>query len=252
MVDVYGLLLTLIVGLFILLGAFIVLVIKSNDKIIDFSISIAFGVMVLLAIIEIFPEALELINENYSLLETFILVIIFSVVGILILRIFDYFIPNHYHLTENKEKNLYHIGLISGIALSIHNIIEGIAIFSSASTSISMGLSISLGVGIHNIPLGMIITSTLYKSNKSITRTILIISIISISTFIGGLIIFLNNDILSNTLLLGLLLSITLGMIIYIILFELLPHILKSKNKKIIMGGVITGIGVMMISVLLG
>ena len=40
-----GLVLTLIVGLFILLGSIIIFVTKNNDNIVNFSISIAFSVI---------------------------------------------------------------------------------------------------------------------------------------------------------------------------------------------------------------
>ena len=47
----FALLFTFIIGLFLLLGSFIVFVVKNNDKFILFSISIAFGVMVSLGFI---------------------------------------------------------------------------------------------------------------------------------------------------------------------------------------------------------
>ena len=52
-----GLVLTLIVGLFILLGSIIIFVTKNNDNIVNFSISISFSVISFLIILELIPEA---------------------------------------------------------------------------------------------------------------------------------------------------------------------------------------------------
>ena len=49
----------------------------------------------------------------------------------------------------------------------------------------------------------MVITSTIYKANNSIRKTIWLILLISISTFIGGLILILNRNLLINNTILG-------------------------------------------------
>ena len=98
------------------------------------------------------------------------------------------------------------------------------------------------GIGLHNIPLGMVITSTIYKSNNNIKKTLTIVILVSLSTFLGGLIMMLLSGALVNELILGILLSITLGMLIYISVFELLPKMLESKDKKTIISGILIGI----------
>ena len=105
-----------------------------------------------------------------------------------------------------------------------------------------------IGIGIHNIPLGMVIASTFYKKNKSKLKTFLITLLISLSTFAGGIIAYIY---VMNELLEGILLAVTLGMIIYITIFELLSQIKEIKNKKIVIIGITLGIILMIISILL-
>ena len=107
-----------------------------------------------------------------------------------------------------------------------------------------------IGIGLHNIPIGMIITSTFYKKNNSKIKTLLISIGISLSTFLGGISALYLKNITSNEFLEGVLLSITLGMIIYITLFELIGQIKEIKNKKIRYGGIILGIIILIISLL--
>ena len=106
------------------------------------------------------------------------------------------------------------------------------AIYSSVLTDTSLGLAMTLGIGFHNIPLGMVIAGTFYQSNENISKTILSILLVSISTFVGGLIMFFLNLTLISPLIFGALLSVTLGMLMYITINELFPRIESTKNKK--------------------
>ena len=248
--NIGALLLTLGVGLFIVIGAVIVFVTKNNEKIINLSISMAFGVMIALVFSELIPEAFELMENNNKLL-TILTVIVFSSLGVLLLKCLDMVIPHHEHNHHDKHgdlENLEHIGLVSSVALVIHNIIEGMALYGTALSSINLGLMLCIGIGLHNIPMGLVIASTFYKSNKNKTKTLLITIGISLSTFLGGILMALLNNNIINDFVLGILVCVTLGMIVYIALFELLPKMLCSKDKKTVVFGTSLGILILFIS----
>lgn len=248
--NIGALLLTLGVGLFIVIGAVIVFVTKNNEKIINLSISMAFGVMIALVFSELIPEAFELMENNNKLL-TILTVIVFSSLGVLLLKCLDMVVPHHEHNHHDKHgdlENLEHIGLVSSVALVIHNIIEGMALYGTALSSINLGLMLCIGIGLHNIPMGLVIASTFYKSNKNKTKTLLITTGISLSTFLGGILMALLNNNIINDFILGILVCVTLGMIVYIALFELLPKMLCSKDKKTVVFGTSLGILILFIS----
>ncbi len=245
-----GLLVTLALGFFILLGAGIVFLMKNNDKFIQFSISLAFGVILMLITIDLLPEAYETIDSgNY--IYNFLYIFLGAGSGFLFLKILDYFVPDHednHNTTLDDDKNLKHIGLVSSIALVIHNIVEGMAIYLLVTSDIKAGLLACIGVGLHNIPLGMVITSTFYKANNNKRKTLFIILGISLSTFIGGFFIYLFH--LSNVikLLESVSIVLTIGMLIYILLMELLPKIIYTKEKKITAIGILLGIMLLIIT----
>ncbi|MEG0025850.1 MAG: ZIP family metal transporter [Bacilli bacterium] len=238
-----GLLLTFAVGLFILIGSAIIIFTKNSQKIVAFSMSFAFTVMLGLIFLELIPESLEHIND--SLTVSIILTFIFSLLGILFLKVLDHFIPHHEHI--KNDENLYHIGIVSSIALILHNFIEGMAIFGTTLSNISLGILVSIGVGIHNIPMGMIITSALYKKEKNNKKTIVILLLLAISALVGGVVMTLLS-VYINDFILGICLAITLGMLIYISIFELLPKMeFKTKTNTL---GIVLGIIVLLISLL--
>jgi len=245
---------TLLVGLFTVVGSLLVFLSKNNKKFIDCSICLAFGVMVALGLLELLPESYELITENINKPYNVIMLLLCVVVGFWILKTLDNFVPDHDHDHKHDKEhklNLFHIGIISSVALILHNIIEGITLYSTLVMSMNSGMMMSLAIGIHNIPLGMVIASTFYKKTNSKWKTVLISIIISLSTFAGGFLAFICSGYVMSELLEGILLAITLGMIIYITCCELLAQIKEMKNKKFSIGIIILGIIVMLISLAL-
>lgn len=253
-----ALLLTLLVGIFILIGSLCGMYYKDNKRFIDFSISVAFGVIIGLIVLEIIPENIELLKGEIGLLRAIIAIILLILIGIVILKILDLFVPHHlhevhHHHKHNEEKchnnHLYHIGIVSSIAVIIHNIIEGMSLYLVSSSNIVSGLLLCIGIGLHNIPMGLIISSTLSSSNFSKKKIINISLLVSISTFIGGFIMFVLGNV--NELVEGILLGLTLGMLIYIAIFELLHQIYHMKDRKVSNLGVIIGISLLAISVII-
>ncbi len=254
--NLLSLLLTFLVGLFILLGSICGIYFESNKKFTDFSISMAFGVIISLIILEIIPESFEILNNQLGIIRAILAIIILSLIGIILLKLLDIFIPHHEHEfhTHHKHKDekyhnehLFHIGIVSSIGVIIHNIIEGMSLYLVSSTNIVFGLLLCIGIGLHNIPMGLIISSTLYSSNNSNKKILKISLIVSLTTFIGGLIIFFIGGV--SQLIEGILLGLTLGMLIYISLFELFHQIYHMKDKKITIIGTVIGIILLIISI---
>lgn len=246
--NVIGLVLTLVLGLFIIIGAFLMHIFENKERFLVISLSMAFGVMVSLIFLELLPESFEIFNEKYSSIISIAMILIFSIIGFLILKILDKFIPDH---EDDDEANLIHVGIVSSIAIILHNIIEGMAIYNTFNTSINLGILLSIGVGLHNIPLGMVLSSTFYKSLSNKKKSNVIIFLISTSTFVGGLIMCIFNNVFKNEFIIGLLLSITVGMLVYINIIEILPKLIKSKDKKMIITSIIVGILILFVSVFL-
>lgn len=244
-----ALLLTFLLGIFILIGIVSAFFFKKKQKVLDFIFAFALSLLSMLIITHMLNEAIE--HLGISHLYLFVL---FSLLGILIFKVIDNFIPDHDHdnkkLTKHEEReNIEHIGLLTTIALIIHNIIEGMAIYLAAVSDINLGIMMSLGVGLHNIPLGIFVTTTLYQSEAKTNKYIICLGSLFISSFIGGLIPHLLKLSAVSDVVIGSFLSITLGMLIYIIIFELLPKVIKSDNKRETILGIISGILIILLDI---
>lgn len=235
------LLITFLLGLFFLVGIGIIKVSKNSEFFKQLSVAMAFGAMLILMVFDLIPEMIEDCSG-----EKWYVPVIFIIGGIGLLKILDIFIPDH-GSHEDESRGMIHIGLISAFAIILHNIIEGMAVYGIALQSIRQGITLAFGVGLHNIPMGMLIYSTLKNEDRLKKHIALGLSISS--TFIGGVIMALLEGYMDKYII-GVLVCITLGMIAYIMFFELLQHMLKTGKVKICIPGILIGMAVVFLSMI--
>jgi len=98
-----------------MLGTFVIFFSSKNkDKIITSSLSFASGVMVCVSLLDLMPESLNMLNNNLNLFLSILCI------GVLTSMAIDKYLP------ETKENTkLYRVGIISMLAIILHNIPEG-------------------------------------------------------------------------------------------------------------------------------
>lgn len=149
----FSFLLTILAGFSTMIGALAIFIKKKNhNKIILSSLSFAAGVMVTVSITDLVPESITLLRENLSGSSTIFLSILGILLGVIISMLIDYYLPDKPIQTNNSS--LFKVGIISMIAIILHNIPEGIATFVASSNNISLGISLAVAIAMHNIPEG--------------------------------------------------------------------------------------------------
>ncbi|MBQ8472191.1 MAG: hypothetical protein IJ501_01665 [Bacilli bacterium] len=114
--------LTSLAGLSTIIGYFIIFIKGNKDKIITFSLSFASGVMLTISIIDLIPSSFNYLS-NYHLLFRLLLIIFFFILGINL----SYFISSK--VDKENSNSLKKVGIISMLAIVLHNIPEGIITF---------------------------------------------------------------------------------------------------------------------------
>ena len=247
--NTLALFITFLLGFFIIIGVIIAFFLKKQKKVLDFIFAFALSILTMLILVDLLGHTIEHLGIKHIYLF-----ILFTCLGLLIFKIIDDFVPEHEDakMTKKEEKkNIVHIGILATIALIIHNFVEGMAIYLTAANDINLGIMMALGVGLHNIPLGIIITTTL-NSDKNTGKYLFCIISLFISSFLGGLLLYLLNINTVSDIVIGSLLALTIGMLLYIIIFELYPKVKKTTNKKITIIGLITGVIIALIGMFIG
>ena len=247
--NTLALFITFLLGFFIIIGVIIAFFLKKQKKVLDFIFSFALSILTMLILTDLLGHTIEHLGIKHIYLF-----ILFTCLGLLIFKIIDDFVPEHEDakMTKKEEKkNIVHIGVLATIALIIHNFVEGMAIYLTSANDINLGIMMALGVGLHNIPLGIIITTTL-NSDKNTGKYLFCIISLFISSFLGGLLLYLLNINAVSDIVIGSLLALTIGMLLYIIIFELYPKVKKTTNKKVTIIGLITGVIIALIGMFIG
>lgn len=232
------LILTFICGLFFLIGLLGYRISTRKESLTKLSIACAFIVILGLITTDLIPELIEI--GSWWLL-------IFVFIGLAILIVLDKFIPHHDHhhkendeLTKEHQGHISHISTVTILALLLHNLVEGMALYSVSANDYKSGILMCLGIGLHNLPFGFQIASS--HENKS--HKLLLILLV-LSGFLGGLIVNICGQV--DEFILGIMIALTLGMLLHIFLFELLHELYNNRKKKETLCGIIIGIVILIL-----
>lgn len=235
-------LLTTMAGMSTLIGALIILFIKNKkDKILISSLAFAAGVMTAVSFTDLIPETIKLFNIEYNNVLSILFLLIFINIGVILSMLIDYFLPN----IENK---IYRVGIVSMLAIILHNIPEGIATYLTSNIDISLGITLTLAIAAHNIPEGITIAVPIYYATNSKKKAFLYTFISGLSELFGAIIaVLFLEPIMTNTRL-GFIYAIIAGIMLHISFYELIPTALKSKNYSRILLFYLIGWGVILIN----
>lgn len=224
--NITAFILTTLAGLSTLLGTIPIFIKTKTNKIIIKALSFAAGVMITVSITDLIPEGINYLNKTFKLIPTLLIISIFIVLGIIISMTIDKYI------NKNREGELYKVGIISMIAIILHNIPEGIATYLSSEFNFKLGLSLTIAIALHNIPEGISIAIPIYYGTKSRGKALIYTLFSALSEPLGALLAYLFLSKIINNNIMGILMSLIAGIMIQISFYELLPTSLKYKNKK--------------------
>ena len=270
-----ALILTLIAGSATGIGGALVLFKKKiSSNFLAGALGLSAGVMIFISLAELFPEAQAMISDiGLSHGEAFVLIAFF--VGMGIITLIDFTIPEYENPHEasglslsdktaavgvlehtGNEKALHRLGLMSALAIAVHNFPEGIATFIGALNDPEMGAGITFAIAIHNIPEGIAVAIPIYYATKSKGKALLYATLSGLSEVVGAALCLAITAIFGIELTGGspafpLVLSAVAGIMIYISLDELLPTAEKYGKHHIAIAGVVGGMALMGISLLI-
>lgn len=226
--TLYAFILSFIAGISTLFGTIIIYSKKNANKIISRALSFSSGVMISISIIDLIPSSYDLLSKYNTTFIALILVMIYIIIGIILSYLIDKYLPDN----PNNKSKLYRVGLISMIAIIMHNIPEGIATFLTTTNNPKLGLSLCIAIALHNIPEGISISVPVYYATNNKSKAILYTFISGFSEIIGSVFayLFLKNNI-SNTLM-SFLYAIIAGIMLHISFYELLPKAKMYDTKK--------------------
>jgi ZIP family zinc transporter len=273
---IVALLLTLIAGAATGIGGALVLFKKKlSSNFLAGALGLSAGVMLFISLSELYPEAQAEVANITSGAHGKTLVLVAFFVGMGIISLIDFLIPEYENPHEapglslgektaavdmvqhtGNTEALKKLGIMSALAIAIHNFPEGIATFVGALNNPETGAGITFAIALHNIPEGIAVAIPIYYATKNKGKALLYATMSGLSELLGAVLCIIITsifgiDMSATSIAFPLILSAVAGIMVYISLDELLPTAEKYGKHHVAIGGVVAGMAVMAISLLI-
>lgn len=134
---------------------------KINQTILNLLIALGAGSMLAVSLVHILTESLESSSlAIYAFMVGFLL--IYLIEEFLTHRKHDHHHGDHTH--EDPHEHYNHVALVTGIAIFIHTVFDGLGIRAGFGISPTLGYSILIGVAIHQIPVSLSLAAIFQES----------------------------------------------------------------------------------------
>jgi len=153
---------------------------------------------------------------------------------------------------EKDQKALVRMGMLTALAIGIHNFPEGLATFIATLDDPTVGAGLAIAIAIHNIPEGLCVAIPIYYATGDRWQAFKWALISGISEPIGaGLGWAILYSVMDDTLY-GVIFGVVAGMMINICIHELLPTAYKyDPSDKYVTKSIIFGMAIMALSLVL-
>jgi len=238
---------------------------RTNTKFLSVALGFSAGVMIYISMIELLQQALKSFNHAQGMFAGKWYTTVSFFAGMLIIALIDKLIPSFENPHEikvvedisEKENTSYHqkdfkklkrVGLLMALAITIHNIPEGLATFITALQDPALGIAIATAIAIHNIPEGIAVAVPVYYSTESRSKAFWWATLSGFAEMAGALVGFLLLIPFLSETLFGALYASVAGIMVYISFDTLLPSAREYGENHLAVYGLILGMLIMAIS----
>lgn len=238
-----ALVLTTLAGLSTTIGSLMgIFVRKPGPRFMALTLGFSGGVMVLVSFVELLAGGIEAVGFGPAHVGFF--------GGMLAMFLIDFLIPHEYmaehHRAEGREQDaLLKTGLLVALGIGIHNFPEGMATFAGTLQDVRLGVAIAVAIAIHNIPEGLAVSAPVYAATGSRSKAFLWSFLSGVAEPVGAVVAALFLLPFLNATVLGLMLSVVAGIMVFIALDELVPVARSFGQEHLSILGVVVGMAVM-------
>lgn len=218
---------SLIGGLFSLIGGIVLLFHKNlAQKIIVPLLSFAAGAFLSAAMLDILPEALEMVEEPHP-------VLLFTLIGFTAFFILERILMKffyHHHQGGSHSDHTESLPPLLILGDSFHNFLDGIVIALAFNANPALGLVSALAIAAHEVPQEIGDFSILLNQGWSRTKILMVNISQSLLTIPGVLLGYYAGNLLQPHL--PYLLALAAGIFIYLGASDLIPEIHHKAGHK--------------------
>lgn len=237
---------------------------RTNTRFLSISLGFSAGVMVYVSFVEILAAGRVALAHDWGRRAGAWSAAIAFFGGIAVIGIIDKLVPEYENPHEAVrvedmgrsrspagQAGLMRMGLMSALAISIHNFPEGLATFAAGLNNPSIGVTIAIAVALHNIPEGIAIAVPVYYATGSRRKAFTWSFLSGLAEPLGAIAGYVLLLKYFSDALLGILFSAVAGIMVFISIDELLPTARAYGEHHLAVYGMIGGMAVMAVSLIL-
>ncbi len=260
---------------------------KTNTKFLSVSLGFSAGVMIYISFVEILAKAREVLTQEMGEQMGYFITIVAFFAGMILIAIIDKMVPaieNPHelkkvedlqpeaeqgqhpqersiairkaeeemgHADRRKNNKLYRMGMMSALAIALHNFPEGLATFLTALQDIKLGFPIAMAIAIHNIPEGIAVSVPIYHATGSKRKAFKFSFLSGLAEPLGAIVGFLILLPFMSATVFGFMFASVAGIMVFISIDNLLPAAREYGEPHLSLYGLMAGMAVMALSLLL-
>jgi ZIP family zinc transporter len=255
--------LTLFAGLSTGIGSAIALLAKrANRTFLSGALGFSAGVMIYVSFVELFQVARESLRQGLSQTGGDWAVVAAFLGGMGVAGLIDFLVPDYENPHEMapvesmedgaQDPRLKRLGIMTALAIGVHNFPEGLATFAGALMDTAVGVSIAVAIAIHNIPEGISVSVPIFHATGSRKKAFWYSFLSGVSEPVGAVVGYLVLRPFFSPTLFGVLFAAVAGVMVFISLDELVPASRQYNRGHPAIYGLGLGMAVMAFSLLLG
>ncbi len=247
-----GAALATVIGSAVMIGAH-----HSNPRLLAFGLAFAGGAMVYISLVEIFGKSFLGFTALYADNPAYTYATLSFFAGIVLVAAIDRLVPNP-HATLSMAEGaapsphvLKRLGIMAALAITAHNVPEGMATFFAALDDPAVGAPLAIAIAIHNIPEGISIAIPVYYATHSKKAAILATAGSALAEPLGALLGYLILGPFLSPLVYAITFGMIAGVMVYLALDELLPTAKRYASGHETTYGMILGMAAIALSLVL-
>lgn len=260
MTDIWvPLVLTVLAGLATSIGGMIGVAGRGDSRwLMSMGLGFSAGVMIYVSLVEILPKGREALISEFGDAAGEWLVLLAFFGGIAVIALIDRLVPEEINPHEPgtvddraRQRALMRTGILTAIALGVHNFPEGFATFIAAIQNPEIGVAVAVAIAIHNIPEGLAVAVPVYQATGSRRKALRWATVSGLAEPAGAIVGYLLLMPFISDGLFGVVFAAIAGVMVFISLDELLPTAEEYGEHHWAIYGLVAGMAVMGISLVL-
>lgn len=142
------------------------------------------------------------------------------------------------------------MGVMTALAIGIHNFPEGIATFTAAMKNPALGVAIAVAIAIHNIPEGIAVSIPIYYATGDRKKAFYLSLLSGLAEPVGALLAYLVLMPFMSPVVMGCVFASVAGIMVFISLDELLPAAREYGEHHVSIYGLVAGMAIMAVSLI--